>query len=133
VAAVVVDTCVASFIFKEDTRAELYRPHLHGNLLVISFMTLAELYSWPLEANWGEAKRDRLEAYLRGYVVYPSNRALCREWAEATNEAQRNGGPIYDSDAWIAATALLNDIPLVTHNRRHFEVLEPDLTVISES
>ena len=131
-AAVVVDTCVVSFIFKEDSRAELYRPHLHGNLLVISFMTLAELYRWPLEANWGEAKHERLEAYLRGYVVYPSNRALCREWAETADEAKRNGRPIHESDAWIAATALLYDIPLITNNRRHFEGIE-DLKLVSEA
>jgi tRNA(fMet)-specific endonuclease VapC len=133
VAAVVVDTCVSSFVFKGDSRAELYRPHLDGNLLVISFMTLAELYRWPLEAGWGENKRERLEAYVRGYVVYPSNRALCRKWAEAADEAKRNGRPIHANDAWIAATALLNNIPLVTHNRRHFEVLEPELDLVSES
>ena len=41
--AVVLDTDVVSFLFKDDTRAELYRPHLTDKLLVISFMTLAEL------------------------------------------------------------------------------------------
>jgi tRNA(fMet)-specific endonuclease VapC len=133
VAAVVVDSCVSSFVFKGDSRAELYRSHLDGKLLVISFMTLAELYRWPLENCWGGSKRKRLEAYLRGYVVYPSNRVLCRKWAEASDEAKRNGKPIHANDAWIAATALLNDIPLVTHNRRHFEVLKPELTLISES
>jgi tRNA(fMet)-specific endonuclease VapC len=132
VAAVVVDTCVASFVFKGDSRAELYRPHRRGNLLVISFMTLAELYRWPLEADWGEAKRERLEAYLRGYVVYPSNRALCREWAGAADEARRNGMPIHESDAWIAATALINGVPLVTNNPRHYDGI-PRLTLITES
>ncbi len=40
----VVDTDVISFLFKRDTRAKLYEPHLSGRQLVISFMTVAELY-----------------------------------------------------------------------------------------
>ena len=36
-----------------------------------------------------------------------------------------------EGDAWIAAVALRNGMPLVTHNRRHFEGI-PGLTVISE-
>jgi tRNA(fMet)-specific endonuclease VapC len=130
--AVVVDTCVVSFVFKRDSRAELYRPHLDGNLLVISFMTLAELYRWPLERDWGETRRMALEQRMREYTVYPFTRDLCRQWATATDEARRNGNEIKVDDAWIAATALLYDIPLVTHNRSDFEGV-PDLSVISES
>ena len=44
--AVVVDTDVVSFLYKRDTRAALYRPHLDGQLPIISFMTLAELMKW---------------------------------------------------------------------------------------
>ncbi len=47
----VVDTDVVSFLFKRDSRAELYRRHLTGALLTISFMTLAELERWTLEHN----------------------------------------------------------------------------------
>ena len=131
-ATVVVDTCVVSFIFKRDSRAELYRPHLEGNLLVITFTTLAELYRWPLERNWGEPRRTALEEHLRDYVVYPVNRVLCQQWAATTDQARRNGNPIEVDDAWIAATALLYDIPLVTNNRGHFEGIA-DLRVLSES
>ncbi len=132
-ATVVVDTCVVSFVHKGDDRAELYRPHLTGNLLVISFMTLAELYRWPLERSWGEPRRTALDEYLRNYVVYPVNRALCRQWATTTDQAKRGGRPIDVDDAWIAATAMLYGFPLVTNNRSDYEVLEPQLTLISES
>jgi hypothetical protein len=46
--AVVVDTDVVSYLFKSDTRADLYRPHLDGHLPIISFMSLAELERWTL-------------------------------------------------------------------------------------
>jgi hypothetical protein len=42
-ASAVVDTDVVSLTFKRDTRASLYRPHLDGRQLTISFMTVAEL------------------------------------------------------------------------------------------
>jgi hypothetical protein len=34
--APVVDTDVASFLFKKDTRSALYAPHLDGHMLIIS-------------------------------------------------------------------------------------------------
>jgi len=40
----VVDTDVVSFVFREDTRSELCRPHLEGSRLAVSFMTVAELH-----------------------------------------------------------------------------------------
>jgi tRNA(fMet)-specific endonuclease VapC len=41
--AAVVDTDVVSMLFKGDTRAFAFLPHITGRLLGISFMTLAEL------------------------------------------------------------------------------------------
>ena len=40
--AAIVDTDVVSMLFKGDTRALAYRPHIIGRLLWISIMTLAE-------------------------------------------------------------------------------------------
>lgn len=131
-ATVVVDTCVWSFVHKEHRIGKLYEPHLKGQLKVISFMTLAELYRWAEERAWGERKRTKLDERLREYVVYPVNRPLCRQWAATTDEARRNGTPIAVDDAWIAATALLYDIPLVSHNRKHFEVI-PGLKLVTEA
>lgn len=39
--------------------------------------------------------------------------------------------PIQTADGWVAATALLHDIPVVTHNRNHFVGVD-GLAVISE-
>jgi tRNA(fMet)-specific endonuclease VapC len=41
------------------------------------------------------------------------------------------GRPVDPSDAWIAATAIRYNLPLVTHNRRHFDGIT-GLQVISE-
>jgi tRNA(fMet)-specific endonuclease VapC len=129
--ALVVDTDVVSFVFKRDTRAALYTPHLSGHILTISFQALAELELWTLAANWGSRRRQQLDHYLRRYLVEESSPGLCRRWAEVTDDGRRRGRPIATADAWSAATALHLDLPLVTHNGAHFTNVA-GLTVVSE-
>ena len=129
--AVVVDSDVVSFLFKGDTRAIKYRPHLDGQLPIISFMTLAELERWTISRNWGARRRQDLLNYLRRYLVEPSSPDLCRRWAEAIESARRAGKPILTADAWVAATALAYDVPLVTNNPSDFAGVA-GLTIISE-
>lgn len=64
------------------------------------------------------------------YLVLPFDDALARRWAEMCVKFKRTGRGITDADAWIAATALLHQVPLATHNRKHFEHI-PGLTLIS--
>lgn len=130
--AVLVDTDVVSFIFKLDTRGTLYEPHLSGVGQFASFMTIAELEWWAGVRNWGTRRRTDLEAYLQRYTVIDSDRSLCRQWAEVRLQAQRAGRVIAPADAWVAATALLYKLPLVTHNRADFDWIG-GLTVISEA
>jgi tRNA(fMet)-specific endonuclease VapC len=129
--AVVVDTDVVSYLFKRDTRADLYRPHLDGQLPIVSFMTLAELERWTLARSWGARRRQDLLNYLRRYLVEPSSPNLCRLWAEATDSARRAGKPILTADAWVAATALAYDVPLITNNPADFAGVA-GLTIVSE-
>jgi tRNA(fMet)-specific endonuclease VapC len=114
--AIVLDTNVVSYLFKRDTRAALYRPHLAGRLPVISFMTMAELDAWAEVNHWGQKQRERLERFLAGYVIHFADRELCRLWAGVFAEARTKGRPIQTADAWIAATALLYGVSLLTHN-----------------
>jgi tRNA(fMet)-specific endonuclease VapC len=116
----VVDTDVVSFLFKQDTRGDLYRPQLTGHLLLISPMTRAELEVWALERNWGQARREAMRVHLKQFMLAPFHEGLCVKWAEATDSARRLGRSINSSDAWVAATALHYDVPLVTHNRSDF-------------
>jgi len=128
--AVVVDTDVVSYLFKSHPVAFQYLPDLKDRVPLISFMTLAELDRWVLDARWGEARRSRLREYLEQFVVLPYNRDLCAKWAEVTVAAQACGRRIECADAWIAATALLAAAPLITHNRKDY-VGVPGLTLIS--
>ncbi len=53
---VVLDTDVVSFLFKSDSRAEHYVPHLRDRQWLISFMTEAELEQWALLSNWNATR-----------------------------------------------------------------------------
>ena len=126
-----VDTDVVSFLFKGAREAQLYSHHLAGKTLVVSFQTVAELDRWALRHNWGDARIALMEAHLKHFIVYPFDRALCRVWAEICDSEQRKGRIIGVADAWIAATAVFNNIPLISHNRKHYETVDR-LVLISE-
>jgi tRNA(fMet)-specific endonuclease VapC len=129
---VVVDTDVVSYLFKGDTRAAGYEPHLIGRTPVISFMTVAELDAWAAQRNWGQPARERLEQSLSRYTIHFSDRRLCTLWATVTTAARRAGHPIGVADAWIAATALLLSAPLVTHNPSDYAGV-PGLTILTDA
>ena len=93
-------------------------------------MTLAELYKWPLERNWGARRREALETYLASHVVLPMDDEVARCWARLIAGQAKLGRTFGFADAWIAATALRHALPIVTHNKKHFENV-PGLEVIS--
>src|SRR5438105_8525493 len=115
--AAIVDTDVVSMLFKGDSRAFAYRVHVTGRLLGISFMTLAELERWSLERDWGPKRKLELAEHVAHYAVLPVSRELCVKWAEVAVAAKRRGRPIQTADAWIAASALYYQVPLITNNR----------------
>jgi tRNA(fMet)-specific endonuclease VapC len=128
---VVVDTDVVSFIFKGDTRGTLYESQLDGKLGVIAAQTRAELECWALLHNWGPRRHSALRLFLKSFVLAEVVEATCLKWAEVMVDAHRTGRAISATDAWIAATALTYNAPLVTHNHGDFKNVY-GLTVITE-
>lgn len=125
-----VDTNVLSYVIRSDTRAEAYRTYLMGKELGVSFQTVAELRRWGRTHRWGPARWRELERVLARITIYLVDDALIDAWAYLTAVQEQQGRPLATGDAWIAATAWLQDLPLVTHNRRHFADIE-GLEVIS--
>jgi tRNA(fMet)-specific endonuclease VapC len=73
-----------------------------------------------------------MAVHLRQFAVIDSDRALCREWAKVRWQMREDGFEIRVPDAWVAATALLYDVPLVTHNRQDFSRVK-GVKLISEA
>ncbi len=130
---VLLDTDVFSYLFKGDTWAGAYAELLLGRHLAVSFMTVAELYEWSVIRKWGQNRTERLEARLSRYIIIPSDVELCRLWGRVRGLAKMSGAAISAQDAWIAATALRHDLPLVTNNAADFEnVLGLEVRTVSQ-
>ncbi len=128
--SLLLDTNIVSYLMKNDPLARLYRPRLVDHALAISFMTVAELYEGAFRGNWGAPKRRYLDEIDGSFVVIPSDTKLCARWGEV--RWMRRHQPISADDAWIAATAIEYDCPLVTHNARDFHSI-PGLRIITET
>ena len=116
------DTDVVSFIMKGDDRGDAYFQLVEGQVLAISFMSAAELFAWAEIRHWGERRRAELDWLLTNqYAVLGFELGLAREWARIQAECFDAGTPIAVQDGWVEATARYHDLPLVTHNRKHFE------------
>ena len=114
--AAVVDTDVISLVFKGDTRGEKFLPALQTTDLLVSFMTEAELEHWIRQTRWGSERIARFRSYMGRFVSIPSSRDLILQWADVMVTAQALGRRLEVADAWIAATAVLYQVPLITNN-----------------
>ena len=115
-----IDTNVASYMLRDDSRAAAYRTYPTARRVALSFMTIAEMRRWALARNWGPQRQRELEAFLVEFTVFFADDVLCTAWAAIVDERMRIGRPIDTADAWVAAPAWLLALPLVTHNARHF-------------
>ena len=119
---VLLDTCVVSYSFKRNHHGERFRPYVEESICVVSFMTVAELMRWSLSRKWGRARRQDLKVWLNQCVIFEEvNSDLCDAWARITHQGEVSGRKIHCGDAWIAASAIILDIPLLTNNKADFE------------
>jgi predicted nucleic acid-binding protein len=131
------DTDVFSFLLlrQEDSRSSLYQFHIQDRIAVISYVTIGELYFWAEGRKWGIDRLNLLEERIRDTTVIRYDLEVCRTYARLKCALRTPSGShrvIGDNDLWIAACAVRYGLPLVTHNRRHFEGI-PGLNIISEA
>jgi len=86
-------------------------------------MTVAELFQWAGVRKWGTQRIAQLEQTLTAYLIIPADLEMCRIWGAARSAGQAAGKSIAPQDAWIAATALRHQIPLVTNNASDFRTI----------
>ncbi len=115
-----------------DTRAALYRPHVKGKTIALSFVTVGELYVWTIRRRWNAKRIAAFEQRLKAALIVPYDIDLCKAYGKLRAALLDRGQPIAANDLWIAASAVRHSIPLITHNARHFTSIR-GLKVITES
>jgi toxin FitB len=117
---IVLDTDVASLLFKDQVPASLYE-RLAGNQLAITFVTVGELAKWSFARSWGMPRRASLDAYVASKARLPGGIGVARKWGEIVAYAERRGRPRPVNDSWIAACCLTYGLPLATLNVTDFQ------------
>lgn len=121
----VVDTDVVSYGYRSSPEFAFYEPHLKGNRAIVSFMTYAELLYGAALRGWGERRWEELRRYLlSNHTIFDTPMSLCVIWSSLMCQARKQGRVLHHADAWVAATAVYLNVPLLSNNRRDFEYLE---------
>jgi predicted nucleic acid-binding protein len=135
-----VDTDVYSYLTSSNPNRGLpYRPHLQGNTIALSFITVGEQYAGYLRMiSRGDGTSPdyrKLEAGLRLVVVVPYDLEICKTFGDLKATLKNPEGTdrvIPTNDLWIAACAKRHSLALVTNNRKDFEGIR-GLNIISEA
>lgn len=125
---VVVDTSVVSYLFNDSGPSGYYANQILGKNLVVSFQTLEEAQFGALKDNWGARRKSELERHLQQYDVIWPNPDLVAISAHLRRNREQAGRKLNTADAWIAATALLLECPLASHDGDFVGI--PDLELI---
>lgn len=118
--AVLLDTTVASLIHPRRHNSTLrarYEPNMKGATLAISFQTVAELWSWAEESQWGPILRAGLKGFIEQFVFVPYTSELAQTWARVMTHTRSVGRRLEAGDAWIASSAVLYGVPLLTNDK----------------
>jgi len=103
---------------------EKYQSLIFPNSSVISVVTVGELKSIALQNNWGAGKINQLQQFINHFLIADINvESIVNRYAEidAFSQGKLKGKPLGVSsrnmgknDLWIAATASVLNIPLIT-------------------
>ena len=111
---IVLDTNIVSALFRGNSAGMSYQQRIGTRRAVISFQTLEEAWYGAYKASWGEKKKTELGVHLEQYeVIYP-NEELVEVCARLRSTGRAVGRQIPIADAWIAATAVFLDCPLIS-------------------
>ena len=96
----------------------------------LSVISLAELYDGLAGSRNPDADAEALRLFFGAVDVVPLDDAACRVFGEERARLREEGNLIGDMDILIGATAISNNLTLLTNNTRHFERMQ-GLNIVS--
>ena len=113
-------------------RAQHLLERLSDEGLAVSIIAVAEVYEGAFGSPDPQATLDGLRAFLGDFAILPVTDPIVEQFARLRATLRRQGQRIPDMDLLIAATAITEDLVLITRNVRHFARL-PDLQLYQPS
>jgi|SRR5579884_1128178 len=113
------DTNILVYLIRGKTVGQTIDAHfgLRGalNRCVISVVTVGEMYSLTRKWAWGLKKIAELQRLL-GQVVWVdiNHPSILNAYGELDDVSNRAGRPMGKNDVWIAATAKVSSVTLLT-------------------
>ena len=92
--------------------------------LALSIISLAELYEGVFYSRDPEGDAEDLNDFLRGVTVLGIDADIAALFGRERGRLRAAGTLIGDFDLLIGATALHQDLTLLTNNRSHFERID---------
>lgn len=114
----ILDTVLVSYIFREDSRAQLYAAEIESDgPLYISCQSIAELYYGAESDGWGMSKRQKLTALLGEFVMLLHDEETAKCYATIRAGGKRLGRVFSPQDNWILANAKQYGLVLLSHDK----------------
>jgi tRNA(fMet)-specific endonuclease VapC len=121
-----VDTNVAIEMLRRSSDA-LRRFHPDATVFV-PVIVLGELFHGAFASARIADNMAEVEDFAASVKVLVCDLGVARRFGEIRRDSWRKGTPIPDNDVWIAATALVHGLPIVTSDA-HFDQVD-GLTVV---
>ena len=127
--ASLLDTNIISLFFRGNPNVvgEFNNYLNHHNHITFSIITYYEIVS-GLKHRDAHKQIDLFLEFAKQNQIIPLSQEIADIAGDLYADSRKRGQPIDDIDLLIAATALANNLELVTNNRKHFERIE-DLIV----
>jgi len=120
------DICSA---YLRGNRQVANRVLLHTGGVYINTIVLGELLTWVLRANSPPSRKQGLDKFLRDVTILDVTSDVATKFGEVRAELFDRGLPMPPMDLMIAATALVSNFTLVTHNTGHYRNV-PNLRMV---
>ena len=90
----------------------------------MSVISLAELYDGLAGSKNPDTGAEALRLFLEAVELVPLDDAACRVFGAESARLRQEGSHIGEMDILIGATAISNNLTLLTNNTRHFERMQ---------
>jgi tRNA(fMet)-specific endonuclease VapC len=113
------NTCVV-YLNQPDSRVrERIHDHRREHIAICSVVK-AELFYGAMKSRWPEKTLAKQQGFLAMFVSLPFDDRAAQQFGQIRATLERQGKPIGPYDLQIAATALANDLIVITHNTGEF-------------